>query len=203
MVRTLSMPSIYGSIAKTYVVKSSELSTTTTTKDSEASFLSSNLYILGYDRNKKLTTCNTATKTNLSTYLNYYKPLTDSINLMNAFIINFGIDFEITTFRNNNNQQVILNCISELKNYFNIEKWQINQPIIESEIYNLIGNVKGVQSVINVTLKNLAGVENGYSRFKYDFETSTKDGIIYPSLDPSIFEIKYPNTDIKGNIKQY
>ena len=202
MVRTLSMPSIYGSVAKTYVIKSSELSLNSQTT-SEASHLSSNLYILGYDRNKKITTCNTATKTNTATYLNYYKPLTDSINLMDAFVINFGIDFEISTFKNNNNQQVILNCISELKNYFNIDKWQINQPIVESEIYNLIGNVKGVQSVINVTLKNLAGKESGYSRFKYDFTTATKQGVIYPSLDPSIFEIKYPNTDIKGNIKQY
>ena len=201
MIRTLSMPSIYGSVAKSYIVKSTELELTT--PDSETSQISSNLYILGYDRNKKLTTCNTATKTNLATYLNYYKPLTDSINLMDAFIINFGIDFEITTFKNSNNQQVLLDCISELKKYFNIDKWQINQPIIESEVFNLIANVKGVQSVINVTFNTLAGVDRGYSRFKYDFSTAVKDGIIYPSLDPSIFEIKFPNSDIKGNIKQY
>ena len=122
---------------------------------------------------------------------------------MDAFIINFGIDFEITTFRNNNNQQVLLDCISELKNYFNVDKWGINQPIIESEVINLIANVKGVQSVINVTFNNLAGQEKGYSRFRYDFKTATKNGIIYPSLDPSIFELKYPDTDIKGKIKQY
>ena len=122
---------------------------------------------------------------------------------MDAFIINFGIDFEITTFKNNNNQQVLLDCITELKNYFNIDKWQINQPIIESEIYNLIGNVKGVQSVIDVVLSNKSGEETGYSKFKYDFSSATKDGIIYPSLDPSIFEIKYPNTDIKGRVTTY
>jgi hypothetical protein len=122
---------------------------------------------------------------------------------MDAFVINFGIDFEISTFRNNNNQQVLLDCITDLKEYFNIEKWQINQPIIESEVYNLIGNVKGVQSVINVTFNNLAGIESGYSQFKYDFATATKDGIIYPSLDPSLFEVKYLDTDIKGKIKQY
>ena len=196
------MPSIYGSIAKAYVVKSSDLSNLNTISD-EASPISSNLYILGYNNEKKLTTCNNATKTNLSTYLNYYKPLTDSINIMNAFTINFSINFEITTFKNNNNQQVILNCISELKNYFNIDKWQINQPIIESEIYNLIGNVKGVQSVVNVIFNNKSGEETGYSKFKYDFSSATKNGIIYPSLDPSIFELKFPNSDIKGNIKQY
>ena len=201
LIRTLSMPPIYGSVSKAYIVKSSEIEKDTL--NTESSQISSNLYILGYDNNKKLTNCNEATKTNLSTFLNYYKPLTDSINIMNGFIINFGIDFEKTTFRNNNNQQVLLDCITELKNYFNIEKWQINQPIIESEVYNLIGNVKGVQSVINVTFSNIAGEESGYSIYKYDFKTATKDGIIYPSLDPSIFEIKFPNTDIKGKIKQY
>tara|TARA_Y100000114_G_scaffold31067_1_gene26635 strand:+ start:567 stop:2447 length:1881 start_codon:yes stop_codon:yes gene_type:complete len=201
LIRTLSMPPIYGSVSKAYIVKSSEIEKENL--NVESSQISSNLYLLGYDNDKKLTTCNNATKTNVATYLNYYKPLTDSVNLMDAFIINFGIDFEITTFRNNNNQQVLLDCINELKDYFNIEKWQINQPILESEVYNLIGNVKGVQSVINVTFNNLAGIESGYSQFKYDFKTATKDGIIYPSLDPSLFEIKYPDTDIKGKIKQY
>ena len=201
LVRTLSMPPVYGSIAKAYIVKSTDIEKNNT--NSESSQISSNLYLLGYNNNKKLTTCNDATKTNLATYLNYYKPLTDSINLMDAFVINFGIDFEISTFRNNNNQQVLLDCITDLKEYFNIEKWQINQPIIESEVYNLIGNVKGVQSVINVTFNNLAGVELGYSQFKYDFKTATKGGITYPSLDPSLFEVKYLDTDIKGKIKQY
>ncbi len=201
IVRTLSMPSLYGSVAKAYIVKSTDIETPNT--NTESSQISSNLYILGYDRNKYVTTCNKATKTNLITYLNYYKPLTDSINIMDAFIINFGIDFEITTFRNNNNQQVLLDCISELKSYFNVDKWEINQPIIESEVINLIANVKGVQSVINVVFNNLAGQEKGYSRFRYDFKTANKNGIIYPSLDPSIFELKYPDTDIKGKIKQY
>ncbi len=201
IVRTLSMPSLYGSVAKAYIVKSTDIETPNT--NTESSQISSNLYILGYDRNKYFTTCNKATKTNLITYLNYYKPLTDSINIMDAFIINFGIDFEITTFRNNNNQQVLLDCISELKSYFNVDKWEINQPIIESEVINLIANVKGVQSVINVVFNNLAGQEKGYSRFRYDFKTANKNGIIYPSLDPSIFGLKYPDTDIKGKIKQY
>ena len=201
LIRTLSMPSIYGSISKAYIVKSTEIEKANL--NVESSQISSNLYLLSYNNNKKLTTCNNATKTNLATYLNYYKPLTDSVNLMDAFIINFGIDFEISTFRNNNNQQVLLDCIKDLKDYFNIEKWQINQPIIESEVYNLIGNVKGVQSVINVTFKNLAGIGSGYSQFKYDFKTATKDGIIYPSLDPSLFEIKYLDANIKGKIKQY
>ena len=201
LIRTLSMPPIYGSVSKAYIVKSSEIEKDTL--NTESSQISSNLYILGYDNNKKLTNCNEATKTNLSTFLNYYKPLTDSINIMNGFIINFGIDFEITTFRNNNNQQVLLDCITELKNYFNIDKWQINQPIIISETINLIAGIRGVQTVENVSFYNKNGLSLGYSKYKYDFTGATKNGVIYPSMDPSIFELKYPNTDIKGRVTTY
>ena len=74
---------------------------------------------------------------------------------------------------------------------------------IISEIENLIGAVKGVQTVEKVELINKSGVESGYSQYKYDFTQATKNRVIYPSLDPSIFELKYPNTDIKGRVTTY
>ena len=129
--------------------------------------------------------------------------LTDAINIKDAFVINFGIDFEITTYKNYNNEEVILNCISELQDYFDIDKWQINQPIIISEIENLIGSIKGVQTVESLTLDNRSGTLGGYSQYKYDFGQATRNGVIYPSLDPSIFEIRFPNTDIKGRVTTY
>ena len=129
--------------------------------------------------------------------------LTDAINIKNAFIINFSLDFEITAFKSFNNNEVILNCISELKDYFNIDNWQVNQPIIRSEIENLIAGVIGVQTVEKLKLTNENGTTLGYSKYKYDFTGATKKGITYPSLDPSIFELKYPNSDIKGRVITY
>ena len=129
--------------------------------------------------------------------------LTDAINIKDAFVINFTVDFEIVTFRSYNNEEVILNCITELKNYFDIDKWQINQPIIISEVYNILGNVLGVQSVESVSFNNISGANVGYSQYKYDFTQATRGGVIYPSLDPSIFEIKNPNKDIKGRVTTY
>ena len=178
MVRVLSMPPKFGSVAKVYITKDTDLRNPITL-ETEFNNLSSNLYILGYDRNHNLTNLNTATKRNIITYLNNFKTLTDSINIKDAFIINLGVDFEITTFTNATDEQVLLDCISELKNYFDITKWQVNQPIIESEIYNLIGNVEGVQSVNDIIFKNIAGEEIGYSKFRYDFELATKNGIIW------------------------
>ena len=129
--------------------------------------------------------------------------LTDSINIKNAFPINIGVDFEITTFKSYNNQQVLLECITELKEFFNIDKWQINQPIIISEAMNLISNIKGVISVQKFDIINKSGVDIGYSQYKYDLIGATRSGVIYPSMDPSIFAVKYPDLAIQGRVTTY
>ena len=203
LIRTLSMPARFGRVAKAYITQDDQLSPLTTEPNRIPNPLALNLYTLGYNKNKQLTNLNTATKTNLSTYLEQYRMLTDAINIKNAFIINFALDFVITTFKNYNNQEVLLKCISEIQDYFQIDKWHVNQPIIISEIENIIGGVIGVQTVEEVKLYNRSGIPIGYSQYKYDFLQATKKGVIYPSLDPSIFELKYPNTDIKGRITTY
>ena len=203
LIRTLSMPPRFGRVAKVYITQDDQISPLTTEPNRIPNPLALNLYTLGYDRNKKLTNLNTATKTNLSTYLEQFRMLTDAVNIKDAFAINFTVDFEIVTFKSYNNEEVILNCISELKDFFNIDKWQINQPIIISEVYNLLGNVLGVQSVESISFNNISGANVGYSQYKYDFSQATRGGIIYPSLDPSIFELKYPNSDIKGRVTTY
>ena len=203
IVRTYSMPSKFGRIAKAYITQDDQITPLTTEPNRIPNPLALNLYTLGYNNNKQLTTLNNATKTNLATYLEEHRMLTDAVNIKNAFPINVGLDFEIVTFKSYNNQQVLLDCITELKDYFNIDKWQINQPIIISEAMNLISNVQGVISVQKFDIINLAGEDKGYSQYKYDIEGATRSGVIYPSLDPSIFEVKYPDLDIKGRVTTY
>ena len=203
LIRTLSLPAKFGRIAKAYITQDDQISPLTTEPNRIPNPLALNLYTLGYDKNKKLTTLNSATKQNLSTYLEQFRMLTDAVNIKNAFVINFGVDFEIVTFKSYNNEEVILNCITELKEFFNIDKWQINQPIIISEIYNLLGSILGVQSVESISFSNISGTDIGYSQYKYDFTQATRGGVIYPSLDPSVFELKFPNSDIKGRVTTY
>ena len=203
LIRTLSMPPQFGRVAKAYIIQDDQTSPLTNVPIRIPNPLGLNLYTLGYEQNKNLTTLNNATKTNLATYLEQYRMLTDAINIKDAFIINFELDFEVTSFQNYNNQEVLIQCISELKDYFNIDKWQVNQPIVISEVMNLIGAVKGVQTEESITFNNKAGVSLGYSQYKYGFENATKKNVIYPSMDPSIFEIKYPDTDIKGRVITY
>jgi hypothetical protein len=203
IIRTLSMPSKFGRVAKAYIVQDDQISSMTNEFNRIRNPLALNLYTLGYDNNKKLSNLNTATKTNLATYLEQYRMLSDAVNIKNAFVINFSVDFQIVTFKNANNTEVILNCISELQDYFNIDKWQINQPIIKSEVSLLISSVKGVQTVKELEFVNKSGISSGYSQYKYDFEGATRGGVIYPALDPSIFEIKKLNSDIKGRVATY
>tara|TARA_R110002153_G_scaffold88474_2_gene217747 strand:- start:234 stop:626 length:393 start_codon:yes stop_codon:yes gene_type:complete len=129
--------------------------------------------------------------------------LTDAINIKDAYVVNLGLDFEITTFKNYNNDEVISNCIKLLREYFNIDRWEVNQPIIISEVSNTISQVEGVQTLESVKFNNKFGEILGYSKYKYDLDQATVNGVIYPSLDPTIFEIKNINSDIKGRVKAY
>lgn len=158
-----------------------------------------NLYLLGYDSNNKLTTLNRAVKENLKTYLNEFKVLTDGVNIIDGFIINIGINFDIITYKNFNKSEVIADCIQELKDYFDINNWTFNNTINLSEVELLIANVEGVSSVPKLEIVNKCG--GNYSPNSYNIGAAIKDKIVYPSLDPSVFEIKFPDSDIKGRAR--
>jgi hypothetical protein len=155
-----------------------------------------NLYTLGYDSNGNLTTLNRAVKENLKTYLNEYRMLTDGVNIIDGFIINIGVNFDVTVYKNFNSKEVLLKCIEEIKTFFTIENWQFNQTINLSDIELTLAMVEGVASVQKVEIVNKCG--GAYARNSYDIKGATKNKIIYPSLDPSIFEVKFPDKDIKG-----
>jgi hypothetical protein len=158
-----------------------------------------NLYLLGYDINGNLTGLNRGVKENLKIYLNEYRMLTDGININDGFIINIGIDFEVKCYENYNKSDILANCINDLKEYFSIDKWTFNQTINLSEVELLLANVEGVISVPFLEINNKCS--GNYSSNSYNIKAATRDKIIYPSLDPSIFELKFPDIDIKGRVK--
>jgi len=155
-----------------------------------------NLYMLAYDSEKKLTTLNQAVKENVKTYLSEYRMLTDGINLLNGFIINIGVEFEIMVYNSYNKNEVLLQCNTEIENYFNIDNWSFNMPINVSELELIIGGVEGVMSIPKCEILNKCG--GMYSKNKYNISSATRGKMVYPSLDPSVFELKYPGKDIKG-----
>jgi hypothetical protein len=155
-----------------------------------------NLYVLGYNLNKNLSPLNRAVKENLKTYMNEYRLLTDGVNLLDGFVINIGVDFEIRVYGGYNKREVLTRCIAELQQYFNIDNWTFNMPINISEVELLIAGVEGVQSVPKCEIVNKC--LGSYSKNSYNIRAATKGKMVYPSLDPSVFEVKFPNKDIKG-----
>lgn len=157
-----------------------------------------NLYLLGYDANKNLTQINQATLQNLITYLENYKILTDRINIIDGYIINIGVQFKITVFKGFNKFEVLNACVQSVKNFFNIDNWSFNQPINLSQINFEIMQNEGVQSVSEISIKNLTIDDGNYSPIAYNMSIATQNNIIYPPKDPAVFEVKFPDSDIKG-----
>jgi hypothetical protein len=192
-IRTLSMPSKYGKLAKVYTEKAKANSQTGANID---------MYVLAFNTDGTLTTASSTLKQNLSTYLSQFRTIGDSIAIKDAFVVNIGINFEIITLPNYNKSEVLRKCIIALQNYFKISNWQPNEPIIYRDITVLLDRIEGVQTVKTVSITNKNSTNSGasYSQYAYDTNGATINGVLYPSIDPMIFEVKFPNSDITGKI---
>ena len=220
--RVYSLPQKYGNIAKAFIIQDEQLESEGQLEvingqvrqiksiDVVPNPLAMNMYVLGYTADRKLTQLNQAVKQNLKTYLSQYRILTDAINIKDGYIINVGVRFSIVVRSGYNKNEVLFRAIQAVKRHFDTQKRQINQPIVLNDIAYVISLVEGVISVVppqdNNPDKNIVVIENkhkvseGYSGNIYDTDSATRDGIVYPSLDPSIFELKYPNIDIQGRV---
>jgi hypothetical protein len=223
LVRVYSLPPKYGAIAKAQIISDSSLNvginkllSGVINSDNIASVsdtgennyfrritydvtnpFSINAYILSYDENKKLTRPNSALITNLITYLKESRMITDGINIIDGYVINIGVEFSIMVYKGFNKKDVLLNTINATKDFFNIDQWNFSQPINLGQLQLEIAKVSGVQSVINLKITNKTTLDGDYSSIEYDINAATKNNIVYPSVDPSIFEVKYPDSDIK------
>ena len=210
VMRCYAMPPQFGSVAKAYLVQDYQLENSKLDGNPISTEipnpLALNLYTLGYDNNKNVVPLNPATKYNLKNYISYHRLLTDAVNIKDAHIVNIGVDFEIIVLPEYNSNEVLLRAIDRMKEYFDIDNWRINEPINLSNVYVELDKVEGVQTVVRPDRDGKGGLQiynkfNGnYSPNKYSTLTATKNGIIYPPKDPSIFEVKFPNSDIRGQV---
>ena len=199
IVRALSMPSDYGVVSKAYIsqdINKNPQQTVATIPQNNP--LALDLYILSYNSDKQIVTGSLTLKNNLVTYINQYRMVTDAINIKDAYYINIGVNFDIIILSGYSNKEILTNCVTVLQNHFNIDNWQINQPIILSDITSKLLQVKGVQSVVKLEIVNKQG--GNYSPYGYDIAGATRNGNVYPSLDPAIFEVRFTNTDIQGRV---
>ena len=221
--RVLSMPAKYGSVDKAFVLKDDAINSITKfTRDEKLSVQSVdpeddidyvdnspintniNLYVMGFDANRRLTTLNSSVKANIKQFLKGYRMMTDRINIVDAFRVAVGVEYSIVVYKGFNTTDVLVRCSDSIRRYFDIDHWQINQPILKDDLLVQIARIDGVQSVPRVELVNKYQQVHGsdYPTYSYDLKANTKDGIVYPSVDPCIFELRYPQTDIVGTAVQ-
>lgn len=189
LARVYTMPANFGRVFRASV------------RENPVNPLSSLLYIINRNASGFLQTSPDALKKNLSKYLNEFRLIADAIDILDAQIINIGIDFEIAVDPNFNKEAVLKQCIDNLASYFNIENFQIEESILTSDINNLIYNVTGVTSVTSVKIRNIIGTvgERTYSSNAYNVEANIRKGILFPPPG-GIFELKFPNLDIRGTV---
>jgi len=195
ILRCFAMPAKYGAISKAYIEADTQLGSIY--GDRQPNPYSLNLYVLSYDANKNFVQCNEAIKENLRQYMRGYRLMTDAINIKDPYIINIGIDVEVVVRPNENSNEVLLRVANRLIEIMDNDNRQINEPLIISNLTSVLDRVEGVQSIQNIQFTNLIDQNAGYSGNVYDIRTATRGGVIYPPLDPSIFEVKYPKVDIR------
>jgi hypothetical protein len=199
ILRCFTLPSKFGSVCKAYIEQDWQLNRWND-YDKIPNPLALNLYVLSYNADKQFIASNQAIKENLRNYLTQYRLLTDAVNIKDLFIINIGISVDIITYPGENSNEVILRVLEKLIEEFDNDRMQPNAPILISKISNVIDRVSGVQTVSNITFENLIDTNQGYSGNVYPIQNAIRDNILYPSLDPSIFEIRFPKRDIKVRV---
>ena len=167
------------------------------------------IYVLGLDANSKLSNESTSTlKENITNYLADYRMLNDYVQVTDGRIINLSIEIDLFIDKNAPQSQVVSQAINEIKNYFDINKFEMGQNIYISPLIETVNNIGGVLNVIQLRLFNKVGGGlyslNEISQ-PYLYEDTRQIDIEDMTLygDPiSMFEIKYPNKDISIRVRQ-
>lgn len=164
--------------------------------------LGSILYVVSRDSAGKLTMAPDVLKQNISTYLNEFRMISDSIDILDVQVINYRVDCNITVAPSTNKYDVISMVIDELTNLLRLSKFQVGQPIIEADLINAVINIQGVLSLIDIKLTNLYGTVNGreYSQKAYDMDDAKSNGIYFPPPG-GIFEMRFAAEDIRVTVR--
>jgi len=159
-----------------------------------------NLHIISEDpETDKLIVSNATLRNNLKTWLAQYKMINDTIDIFNARIINFGVEYIIVTDYETNRYTALNKATSALKDLFNEPK-DIGEPIYITDIYRKLQEVPGIVDVMSVEIVEKSG--GVHSPMAYNFyDAMSADGRQISADGDVIFELKYPDIDIKGSVR--
>ena len=158
-----------------------------------------NMYVISKDRGNNLEATNTTIKNNLKTWLSQYKMINDTIDVKPARVVNFGINFSIVADYEENRFNVLSLASQRLQNYFLAMEYDIGEPIYVIDLYKQLQRVPGVVDVLDVRLVRKEG--GNYSDTVFDFEEHlSNDGRYITGEIDTIFELKFPASDIQGTV---
>jgi len=188
--RVYTMPSSFGRVYRLGIA------------ENENSPLATLLYIISRNKSGHLEVSPNTLKENLRVYLNENRLIADSIDICDAYVINLSITYNIVCDEVSNPTLVIQAANNSLSNYMKIENFQIDQPLVKTDLQNIIINTDGVVSLVDFAISNETGTNtttgNIYSEEIFDVDLNTVREIIYPPTG-GIFEIKYTSDDIVGS----
>jgi len=168
-------------------------------KDPDSQKRNLNVYVVSENPQNKLINTNDTIKTNLKTWLNHYRMINDTIDILDPFIINFGINFVIKSQKNVDKFKVLDDCVVALSNAFSSPLF-IGESISKSEIFNVLNGVSGINDVVKVQIINKTS--SNYSNVFFSVSDNTSpDGDMIVCPKNAIFELKFPEVDIKGRLR--
>ena len=183
------MPARFGSVKRAAVVR-----------DFDAFKRNLNIYVISEDTSGKLLSANTTLKNNLKNWLLQYKVVNDTIDILDAEIVNFGINYVAAIDLNANRFNVIARANSALRDYLNKNQYDIGESILITDFYKVLQKVNGIIDVIDLEIVDKTGVSYAGSSFDFQ-ENLTADGRRIEGKNNAVFELKFPNVDIKGAIQ--
>jgi len=182
------MPAQFGSIKRCSVQR-----------DADSMKRNLNMYVISEDNFGKLTATNATIKNNLKTWLNQYRMMNDTIDILDPFIINLGIEFQIRPKTNVDKYTLLDTTIAALAADFATTLY-IGEALYISDIYSRLNAVDGVLDVTKVKIINKTSGQ--YANTTFDINSNlSPDGSYLIAPANCIFEIKFPAVDIKGKIK--
>jgi|TARA_Y100000310_G_scaffold249321_1_gene255368 hypothetical protein len=184
-----AMPGKFGSVFRARIVK-----------DFAEFKRNLNLYVISTDTSAKLIAANSALKGNVKNWITQYKMINDTIDILDAEIVNFGIKYQITLESNANRYTVISRASTRLASFYNDNPYDIGERLLITDVYRELLKVKGVLDVYDVQIVPKQG--GPYSESNYDFQSNmSADGRSINAAETTIFELKFPNNDIQGSIR--
>ncbi len=158
-----------------------------------------NLYILSEDPDGHMSTTNPTIKNNLKTWLNQYKMINDTIDILNGRVVNFGIDFVAISDLGLNKYDVFNRIMTRLMDFY-AQPYDMGEPLVITRIYDVINDTIGVVDVASVKIKNLSGNPYSSTTFNID-EHISPDGRFVDVPEDTIMELRFPLKDIRGTVR--